>query len=638
MGYLPGTARVDGEIRYQGRNLAELSEAEWRSLRGRRIAMVYQDPATSLNPTMRVGPQVEEVLREHLRMNEEQAAARTAELFESVGLPNPARIGRRFPHELSGGQQQRVVIAMALACDPDVLLMDEPTTGLDVTTEATILDLITSLKERVNAGIVFVSHNLGVIARVADRVVVMYGGQTVEDAPVHELFNDPQHPYTAGLLNCVPAPVSSQGAVPRLRSIPGTVFPASVSTPQACLFADRCPLAQDRCREEVPALEVSGAATHPVRCFFPEQVDTDIWGAPDVRVRRPKPVDQAPLLRVSGLHQYYGGERKKWIFFGPPVRRPVRAAVDLTFDVGHGRIVGIVGESGSGKSTVARSIAGLEARTAGDVLLDGEELAPKVSGRTAAQKAKVRMVFQNPYASLNPQLAIGHGLIRSIRRSRNVPRREASRIAGTLLEAVGLEREHMRRRPGELSGGQQQRAALAAAFAADPSLVIADEAVSALDVSVQAQVLNLITRRQAEQGTSFIFISHDLGVVRYISDEVVVMYAGHIAESGSAEAVLQPPMSPYTEALLSSAPVPDPDAEPTAIRLEGAVPTLRRPFTGCFFAARCPRYLGALCDTEPPPARESADAPGHVIHCHIPLDELAVEQRSGRPPVPAPRP
>ncbi|MEX2373010.1 MAG: oligopeptide/dipeptide ABC transporter ATP-binding protein, partial [Dehalococcoidia bacterium] len=379
---------------------------------------------------------------------EQQADERTAELFGSVGLPNPARIGRRFPHELSGGQQQRVVIAMALACDPDLLLLDEPTTGLDVTTEATILDLVADLKTRVNAGIIFVSHNLGVIARVADRVVVMYGGQTIEDAPVRETFKTPQHPYTAGLLNCVPAPVTHEGAIPRLRSIPGTVFPASESTPQACLFVDRCPLAQDRCREEMPVLTRYGEALHPARCFFSEDVDGDIWGEPERRVRRPKPVDQAPLLEVEGLHQYYGKPRKKWIFFGPPARRPVRAAVDLHFEVGHGRTVGIVGESGCGKSTVARAVTGLEARTAGDVRLDGESLAPKVSERTAEQKAKVRMVFQNPYASLNPQLAIGHGLIRSIRRSRHVPRREASRIAGALLEALGLERIHLRRRPG----------------------------------------------------------------------------------------------------------------------------------------------------------------------------------------------
>lgn len=630
LGYLPGTVHVEGAIRFEGQDLTSLSDHDWRKLRGRRIAMVYQDPGTALNPTMRVGEQVTEVLHEHLGSSQTAALERAHELFEMVGLPNPRNVGRRFPHELSGGQQQRVVIAMALACEPDLLLLDEPTTGLDVTTEATILDLIVDLKERVNAGIIFVSHNLGVIARVADRVVVMYAGQTIEEATVRDLFTQPQHPYTAGLLNSVPAPITHEGAIPRLRSIPGSVFAASESTPDACLFADRCPLVQDRCRSELPGLRAGGmGAAHPARCFYSERVDRDIWGAPDRRIRRPRAHDEDPLLQVRGLHQYYGSQRKKWIFFGRPTQRAVRANVDLNFEVGHGRTVGIVGESGSGKSTLARSVTGLVERTAGEVILDGELLAPDVADRTAEQKAKVRMVFQNPYASLNPQLAIGHALVRSIRRARKVSRQEALGIAGGLLEAVGLEVEHLRRRPRELSGGQQQRAALAAAFAADPGLVVADEAVSALDVSVQAQVLNLITRRQEREGTSFMFISHDLGVVRYISDEILVMYAGYIAESGPVEAVLRPPSSPYTEALLSAAPIPDPDAEPTMIRLEGRVPTLRQPFPGCFFAGRCPRHLGEICDTQAPPAREDPDAPGHVIHCHIPLADLNEAQRSG---------
>ncbi|GMU40770.1 MAG: oligopeptide ABC transporter ATP-binding protein OppF [Chloroflexota bacterium] len=628
LGYLPGTAEVGGEIRFEGRDIVTIPPAELRTLRGSRIAMVYQDPGSALNPSMRIGEQIAEVLQTHVDLKGAAAEERVASLFESVGLPNPGRLGRRFPHELSGGQLQRVVIAMALACEPDLLLMDEPTTGLDVTTEATILDLVADLKERVNAGIIFVSHNLGVIARVADRVAVMYAGQVIEEGSVREIFAQPKHPYTAGLLSCVPAPVNESGAIPQLRNIPGSVYPPSSPTVPGCLFADRCPIAEDRCREETPpAIAANADGAHPVRCFFPERVDSDTWGNPEPRPRRPRSDDEQALLKVDGLHQYYGSDRKKYIFFGPPTRRPVRANVDVDFEVRPGRTLGIVGESGSGKSTTARSIAGLEQRTSGEVLLDGETLAPDVADRPKAQRAKVRMVFQNPAASLNPRLPIGHALVRSIRQARGVGKAEAEHIAGNLLEEVGLDATYMDRRPRELSGGQQQRVALAAAFAADPALVIADEAVSALDVSVQAQVLNLITQQQRQDGTAFMFITHDLGVVRYISDDILVLYGGHVVESGPAGAVLRPPWSPYTEALLSAAPVPDPDAEPTRIRLEGSVPTLREPFKGCPFAARCPRSLGDQCDSTPPPMQIDPANPAHRILCHIPLDELAEAQR-----------
>jgi len=627
LAYLPGTAEVGGSILFEGRDLMTMPAGELRDLRGSRIAMVYQDPGSALNPTMRVGEQVEEVLHAHLGLSGPAAEERAASLFESVGLPNPGRVGRRFPHELSGGQQQRVVIAMALACEPDLLLMDEPTTGLDVTTEATILDLIAELKDRVNAGIVFVSHNLGVIARVADRVAVMYAGQIIEEAPVRELFANPSHPYTAGLLSCVPAPVNETGLMPQLRNIPGSVYPASEPSVDACLFADRCPMVQDICRESAPPEIEANAEGHPARCFFPERVDSNTWGDPAPRPRKPRGTSEAPLLQVDGLHQYYGNDRKKYIFFGPPARRPVRANVDVDFAIQPGRTLGIVGESGSGKSTAARSVAGLERRTAGEVLLDGEPLAPGVGDRPKQQQAKVRMVFQNPAASLNPRLPIGSVLIRSIRRSRGIGKTEARGIAVELLESVGLDGSYMDRRPRELSGGQQQRVALAAAFAADPELIIADEAVSALDVSVQAQVLNLIAERQRREGTAFMFITHDLGVVRYISDDILVLYGGHVVETGPAEAVLRPPWSPYTEALLSAAPVPDPDAEPSRIRLQGAVPTLRRPFAGCPFAGRCPRHLGDICDNTPPPMRVDPADPRHQILCHIPLDELTAGQR-----------
>ena len=625
MGYLPGTASVEGTILFEGRDVAHMGASELRELRGNRMAMVYQDPSLSLNPTMRVGPQIEEVLREHLGMDARQARRRTAELFESVGLADPDRIGRRYPHQLSGGMQQRVVIAMALACDPDLLIMDEPTTGLDVTTEATILDLVVDLKHRVNAGILYVSHNLGVIARVADRVAVMYAGQTVEQASVGELFRSPKHPYTTGLLSCVPQPPAESGTVVKLSSIPGSVYPASEPAVEACLFASRCPMAQDSCRDEPPKMFDTGD-NHQSRCFFWSDVKADIWGEAEQREEGRR--DSAePVLSTRGLRQFYGRWQRKYLFFGPRVRPPVRAVTDVDFDVGAGRTLGIVGESGSGKTTVARAVVGLVARNRGELRLLGEEIAPSVEDRSRAQQAALRMVFQNPTASLNPKLPIRHAILRSLRKFAGLGRRESRERAVELLQAVGLDPAYLDRHPSELSGGEQQRVALAGAFSGNADLIVADEAVSALDVSVQAQVLNLLEEHQREAGTSYIFISHDLGVVRYVSDDILVLYAGHVAESGPAEAVLNAPSHPYTEALLSAAPVPDPDAAPTRIRLPGAVPTLRERFQGCFFAGRCPRKIGPICDQVPPPARTGPDSPDHAIYCHIPVDELVAMQR-----------
>ncbi len=626
MGYLPGEPKLGGSIFLDGQDMAEFGPAELRKLRGNRIAMVYQDPALALNPTMKVGLQIQEVLSEHLGLDAAQSAERMAELIESVGLPDPERIAQSYPHQLSGGQQQRIVIAMALACDPDLLLMDEPTTGLDVTTEATILDLVSDLKGRVNAGILYVSHNLGVIARVADRVVVMYAGQTVEEAPVRDLFKDPRHPYTVGLLSCVPKPVADAGAVTRLQSIQGSVFPSAQADPGMCLFADRCPMATDRCTSEAPKPVPVGEG-HASRCLYPNDVSTDLWNE-SVEREAAHENGKEPTLTVKGLHRVYGQWQRKYLFFGPKVKPPVRAVENVDFNVGAGHTVGIVGESGSGKSTVARSIVGLVPRDGGDLELCGEDLSPEAEGRNSEQKASLRMVFQNPTSSLNPKLPVRHSILRPLQKFTDMKAREREERACELLESVGLDASYMDRQPLQLSGGQQQRVALAAAFAGDPELIVADEPVSALDVSVQAQVLNLLEDHQREKGTSYVFISHDLGVVRYVSDEILVLYAGHVAESGPAEDVLSTPSHPYTEALLSAAPIPDPDAIPTPIRLEGSVPKQHEQFKGCFFASRCPRKIGGICDDTPPPAQSSPTSPAHEIHCHIPLDELARLQSS----------
>ena len=626
MGYLPGITRVDGRILFEGRDVAQMGASELRHLRGNRIAMVYQDPATSLNPTMRVDSQIHEVLSQHQHMDSEESRRRIVELFESVRLADPESIGRRYPHELSGGQQQRVVIAMALACEPDLLIMDEPTTGLDVTTEATILELVSDLKQRINAGILYVTHNLGVIAAVADRVAVMYAGETVEESPVRELFKSPKHPYTRGLLSCVPTPPTEAGATVQLSSIPGLVFSAAQPAPDACLFMSRCPIAQESCGSQAPPVVDTGSG-HLSRCLYSGDVNRDIWGEQKTNVEIGR-AQEEPVLSARGLRRFYGSWGRKYLFFGPRVRPPIRAVNEVDFNVGLGRTLGIVGESGSGKTTVARAIVGLVPRDRGKLQLRDQELAPDVGNRTRTQQAAMRMVFQNPTASLNPKLAVRHAIIRSLRKFSGLNKRESRQRAGELLQAVGLDPGYLNRHPGELSGGEQQRVALAGAFAASPDIVVADEAVSALDVSVQAQVLNLLRSHQQKTNTSYVFITHDLGVVRYLADDILVLYAGHVAESGPAKNVLAMPSHPYTEALMSSAPVPDPDAQPTTIRLPGFVPTMRDQFQGCFFAARCPRKIGAICDDTPPPALTS-NGGDHVIYCHIPLEELARLQVDG---------
>jgi len=622
----PGESRVDGSILFEGKDLTGMPDSELRQLRGNRIAMVYQNPGTSLNPTMRVGLQMEEVLREHLSLDSRQVHRRAAELFDSVGLAEPDVLGKRYPHQLSGGMQQRVMIAMALACEPDLLIMDEPTTSLDVTTEATILDLMVDLKQRVNAGILFVSHNLGTVARIADRVAVMYAGQTIEYGSASEIFKNSKHPYTTGLLQCVPQPPSEGGIVTRLRSIPGDTYAPEGVNSQACLFAHRCPMAQDSCHTEASKMFDTGDG-HLSRCLCWNDVHKEIWGK--LEQRGDGYHDTADtVLNAKGLQRFFGQWQRKYLLFGPRVQPPVRAVTNIDFKVGSGRTLGIVGESGCGKTTTARLVVGLTPRQRGDIEMHGKVLAPRVEGRTYEQRAALRMVFQNPATSLNPKLPGRHAIVRSLQKLAQLNRKESLERAEELARAVRLEPSYLERRPDELSGGEQQRIVMAAAFAGNADLIVADEAVSSLDVSVQAQVLKLLEDSQYERNISYIFISHDLGVVRYVSDDILVLYAGHVAESGPADCVLNMPSHPYTEALLSAAPVPDPDAMPTRIRLSGAVPTLRERFQGCFFAGRCPRKIGAICDQTPPTSLTGPASPNHVIYCHIPMEELIKMQQT----------
>jgi len=618
MRYLDAGGRVTGgAIRFRGEDLLAMPPAALRELRGARLAMVYQDPQTALNPAFPVGEQVAETLRIHLRLGQRAARQRTVELLAQVNLPQPEAVYGRYPHELSGGQQQRIVIAMAFACDPELLLMDEPTTGLDVTTEARILDLIGELKARHRSAILYITHNLGVVARFCHRVAVMYAGELVEEGPVERVFARPLHPYTRGLLACVPRLEASKRAAP-LAAIGGRL-PSLVAPPRGCIFEPRCPERVSECAERVPAAAAApGGGT--VRCHRWEALPAfRAAGVPSAAA----PAAGAPmpgLLEVEGLRCHYVLRRP----LGDAVRgipaRAVRAVDDVSLDVARAHTLALVGESGCGKTTLGRAVVGLVEPIGGRVAFGGADATRLARGRPRDLRRRIQIVFQNPEATLNPQRTVGKTLARPLELFGSATAAERSERVRELLRAVQLPEGYVGRYPHELSGGEKQRVAVARAFAADPELIVCDEPLSALDVSVQAAMLNLLVDLQERTGAAYLFISHDLSVVRYLADRVAVMYMGRLCEVGSVDALFAPPYHPYTEALLSAIPLPDPRSVQRKIRLEGAVPSPVDPGPGCRFQSRCPRKLGAVCETEPPPAREAA--PGHVIVCHIPLEEL----------------
>jgi peptide/nickel transport system ATP-binding protein len=621
MGYVaPGGRITDGEILFQGKNIATMKSAELQRLRGKEIAMIFQNPLTSLNPSMTVGDQITEVLLQHTGMRESEARQRTIELFESVHLPSPEDVIHRYPHQLSGGQQQRVVIAMGMACDPALLIMDEPTTGLDVTTEATILDLVAELKEKTNAAILYITHNLGVIARVADRVVVMYAGEVAEEATVRELFDSPKHPYTTGLMGAVPDVTRAEIA---LRPIPGQLPRPGMYT-GGCPFAPRCSYSQEICTQEHPSLEpVGDASNHYARCFFSDEVSLEREEARELAEARSAVDGGEAVLEIKDLRKYY--EQSLGLLPWSSNKRVVRAVDGVSFEIGERETLALVGESGCGKTTLSSAVVGLLDDVDGEMHLNGSKLEPKIKNRSKQQRQELQIVFQNPDSSLNPAHTVYEIISRPLRlfRGDEVKGRIQEEVTN-ILESVNLHESYLWRYPSQLSGGEKQRVGIARALAANPRVIICDEPVSALDVSVQATVLNLLRRLQRDHGYSYLFISHDLSVVRYLSHRVVVMYLGHVMEIGPTDDVFEPPYHPYTEALTSAIPLPNPNIEQSQIRLEGHVPSAANPPSGCPFQTRCPRKIGAICEQEFPPLKDAGD--GHMIRCHIPLEELkAVE-------------
>lgn len=627
MGLLPQGGKVSsGSIILDGQDLTQLPLKEKRKLRGTKVGMIFQDPLTSLNPTMKIGLQVCEPLRVHEKLSKKEALARAVEILKRVGMPRPEVVINNYPHQLSGGMRQRVMIAMALVCKPRILIADEPTTALDVTTQMQILDLIDELRDEYKMGVILITHDLGVVAGHTDRVAVMYAGRIVETAPTKTLFTEPKHRYTSSLMAALPERALAAGT--KLFSIPGAP-PSLTNLPVGCRFAARCLWATDECRAAYPNL--SGDKNHTFSCFHPVHEGDESPAVLQAKLDSGKVADAADgtpqishevLLDVKEASREY--ESAGSGFFKRD--KGVVSAVDrVSITVKKGETYGLVGESGCGKSTVGRLIAGLEPPSGGAIELDGRDLAT-LRGRDAVRIHRdVQMMFQDSYAAMDPRMRIDQILAEpmSIQKTGNA-RQIAARIM-EILEQVGLTEEILDRYPHEFSGGQLQRIGFARSLTLAPDLIVADEPVSALDVSVQAQVLNLMKDLQLELGLSYLFISHDLAVVQYMADRIGVMYLGRIVEEGPAHEVVTNPKHPYTKALIDSIPVPDPEFvhDESAIKLTGEPPSAVNPPKGCRFRPRCP-FAGEECKVQPILTDET-----HRVACHHPLLQQSVKEEVG---------
>ncbi|HEX2782822.1 MAG TPA: ABC transporter ATP-binding protein, partial [Ilumatobacteraceae bacterium] len=598
---------TSGRVLVDGDDITAMTTAELRRFRARKASMVYQEPGSALNPTLRIGRQLIETFVV-LGQSNTQARESSLAALRKVQIADPERVMGRYPHQLSGGMLQRVVIAMALACDPKLLVLDEPTTGLDATVEAEVLDLVRTLRSTTGAAILMIAHNLGVIRSMCDRVGVMYAGKIVEQGVADELFDAPKHPYTVALLHSIPRS-GMRKSEHALSTISGTLPPLGADLP-TCVFIDRCPLVTDVCREVAPELVDIGDG-HLARCHHHDEIT--------VLETMPGPIAAAPstgseILSIVDVSKTFRQKGQK-----------VPALVGIDLSLADGETLGLVGESGSGKSTLAKAILGIHAADEGSELsLDHHELAGTISKRSRGDKRAMQIIFQNPDSALNASWTVRRILARSVRKLTGVDREAGDRKVAALTDHLRLSPRHLDMKPRQLSGGLKQRVAIARAFAGDPRIVVCDEPTSALDVSVQAAILNLLAELQSEQRTSYVFISHDLGVVRYLADRIAVMYLGRIMEVGDTDDVFNGPHHPYTEALLSA--VPDVDgAERNRIPLHGEIPSPANPPSGCVFHPRCHRFIEGVCDVQEPPLLDAGN--GHQIRCVIPAEQLVELQK-----------
>lgn len=625
MGYLrSGSQLLGGGVDFADMVMFSLSPRELEAIRGRKIALIPQNAGQSLTPTLRVGKQIIEALRFNADIAGANAKGRMLEILGQVRLPHPEVMAERYPHELSGGQQQRVAVAMALAGEPDMLVLDEPTTGLDVTTQAHLLELLRDIVAESGTAMMYISHDLGVIARVSDRVAIMYAGEIVEDATSAEIFRSPAHPYTRGLLESIPRLTTA--GIPK--SMPGQ--PPIPGTLPGCSFAPRCAYATEVCSSDLPELITIGAGfdkrgRHLVRCHHWESlVATDF--SQELREAYQAVQHTAEELVAIELSDvdisYY---RPGFLDRLKRTPDPPATVSDMTLTVRRGETLALVGESGSGKSTIVRTISGLLPAKSGRIQFQEFDLTVGVDERPMALNQRIQMIFQNPDASLNPRHTVAEIIDQPLKLyfpEMNRDQRRARQVE--LLDRVRLDGRYRLRYPGQMSGGEKQRVAIARAFAADPEIVLCDEVTSALDVSVQAAVLDLLADLQRERHVTYIFIAHDLAVVQAIADRVAVLYQGRLCEVGKVVEIYSPPYHPYTETLLGAVLVPDPDTEPKLLASD--TPELAPPAVGCAFQRRCPRHLGEICDQTTPGWQTPPGADNHMIRCHIPVEALSVGQ------------